>query len=100
MSSSDALARDPTIEPCLSPQAIRAPAARCAGWSRARAPTPSSTSGVTLDGQHLDTDARWRGPRIIQTVEPSNGRYAVVVRHYSAALVSVRVGADTLTGSG
>lgn len=79
---------------------LRLPSDGAATVERLQAPTPSSTSGVTLDGQHLDTDARWKGPRIIQTVEPSDGRYAVVVRHFSAALVSVRVGADTLTGSG
>jgi hypothetical protein len=78
---------------------LRLPSDGPATVQRLQAPTPSSTSGVTLDGQHLDTEAQWKGPRITQTVEPSDGRYAVVVRRYSATLVSVRVGSDTLTGS-
>ena len=78
---------------------LRLPSDGAATVQRLVAPTPSSTSGVTLDGQHLDSNARWKGSRTTQTVEPSDGRYVVVVRHYSAALVSVRVGSDTLIGS-
>jgi hypothetical protein len=78
---------------------LRLPSYGAATVGRLQAPTASSTSGVTLDGQHLDSDAQWKGPRITQTVEPTDGRYTVVVRHYSAALVSVRVASDTLTGS-
>ncbi len=77
---------------------LRLPSSGPASVQRLLAPTPASTSGITLDGQHLDADARWRGRRVTQTVASLAGRYTVVVPGYSAALITVRVADDTLTG--
>ena len=57
-SSSGAPGRDRTTAPCPPPQATRAPAARCAGWRRARSPRPSSTTTRRRRGRRAPPHAR------------------------------------------
>lgn len=61
------------------------------------APLATSTSGVTLDGQHLDAQGRWRGRRATVALRPGSG-YAVTVRGLSATLLTGSVLPGSLTG--
>ncbi len=64
---------------------------------RLLAPSASSTSGVTLDGQQLGHDGFWHGKQTMQTLRPTgNGSYVLRVRGQSAALLTVPVAAHTL----
>jgi hypothetical protein len=64
---------------------------------RLLAPSASSTSGVTLEGQQLNHQAFWQGKRTQETVAPSgNGAYVLRVRGESAAILTVPVAATTL----
>jgi hypothetical protein len=65
-------------------------AAGSAQVQRLLAPAPSSRFGVTLGGQWLDHNGRWRGSHVLETVTPADGSYTVTLRGYSAALLSVR----------
>ena len=68
---------------------------------RLLAASASSTSGVTLEGQHLNHQAMWQGRPNLQILRPSrDGSYAVVVRGQSAALVTVPVAPRTLSAPG
>jgi hypothetical protein len=68
---------------------IHTPGAGPASVQRLTAPSPSATSGVTLDGQWLGRDGKWHGRRSTQTIEPTGEDYRVTVKRYSAALVSI-----------
>ncbi|MBV8988293.1 MAG: hypothetical protein JO372_06995, partial [Solirubrobacterales bacterium] len=68
---------------------------------RLLAPSASSTSGVTLGGQHLDHQAMWQGRPKVQLLRPTrNGSYVLSVRGESAALVTVPVAPSTLNSPG
>jgi hypothetical protein len=65
------------------------------------APSASSTSGVTLEGQHLDHQALWQGRPKVQILRPTrDGSYVLWVRGESAALVTVPVAPSTLNSPG
>lgn len=59
-----------------------------AAVQRLLAPSPSSRTGVTLDGQHLGANGRWYGRAATQQIEPVAHQYAVTVRGASAVLVN------------
>jgi hypothetical protein len=66
---------------------------------RLLAPSASSTSGVTLDGQQFNHQAFWQGKQNTQTLRPTrNGSYVLRVRGESAAMLTVPVAASTLAG--
>jgi glycosyl hydrolase family 79 len=65
------------------------PAAWPASVQRLTAPSARASTGVTLGGQQLGRDARWHGPRDIQTVEPRSRGYDFTVSGISAALLTV-----------
>ncbi len=54
---------------------------------RLLAPAASSSTGVTLAGQHLSVGGTWLGHASSQTITPRRGTYQVTVRRVSAALV-------------
>ncbi len=54
-----------------------------------RAPRIWSSSGVRFGGQWIGADGRWHGKLHAPRVNPSGGRYQVVVPEFSAALVSI-----------
>ena len=73
----------------------------CAGFAegvqRLLAPSASSTSGVTLEGEQLNHQAEWQGKLKLQTLKPTgNGSYVLRVGGESAALLAVPVAASTL----
>ncbi len=68
---------------------LRVPPAGPASVQRLRAPSASATSRVTLDGQWLGRDGRWRGRRATRTIAPTASGYTLTVGRYSAALVSI-----------
>ena len=68
---------------------LRLPARAPAEVERLLAPSVSSTSGVTLDGQRLGRDGKWLGRRARETVVPELGRYELKLPRDSAALVGV-----------
>jgi Glycosyl hydrolase family 79 C-terminal beta domain len=59
---------------------------------RLLAPSPTATNGVTLGGQSfgLTRTGELAGPVVETTVEPSGGRYSVVLPPASAALLTLR----------
>jgi hypothetical protein len=64
---------------------------------RLLAPSASSTSGVTLEGQQLNHQAEWQGKLKLQTLKPTrSGSYVLRVGGESAALLAVPVAASTL----
>ena len=64
---------------------------------RLLAPSASSTSGMTLEGQQLNHQVEWQGRLKLQTLRPTrNGFYVLRVRGESAALLAVPVAASTL----
>jgi hypothetical protein len=64
---------------------------------RLLAPSASSTSGVTLDGQQLSHQGFWQGKQTMETLSPTgNGSYVLRVRGQSAALLTVPVAPRTL----
>ncbi|MFZ0040610.1 MAG: hypothetical protein WAK93_04830 [Solirubrobacteraceae bacterium] len=77
---------------------LRLPSSQTATVQRLLAAKASSTSGETLAGQHLNADAHFAGRFDAQRIAPTDGAYTVVVRRYSAALVTVPVAATTLAG--
>jgi hypothetical protein len=68
---------------------------------RLLAPSPASKEGeVTFAGQRIGEDARWRGTRVVEQLNPTRRGYAVTIRGYSAALLSFRVRPGALVTSG
>jgi hypothetical protein len=68
---------------------------------RLLAPSASSTSGVTLEGQQFNHQGEWQGKEKLQTLAPTrNGSYVLRVRGESAALLTVPVAASTLDAPG
>jgi hypothetical protein len=68
---------------------------------RLLAPSASSTSGVTLEGQHLNHQVMWQGRAKVQVLRPTrDGSYVLWVRGESAALVTVPVAPSTLNSPG
>lgn len=76
------------------PSAISAklvlPATGPATIQRLLAPSVTSRSGVTLDGQQLGHDDRWRGHRSDESAAGVSGVYRLVLPPTSAALLTVR----------
>ena len=58
-----------------------------ASVERLRAPSASSHTGITLDGQHLTTRGAWLGSHSTEVIRPVSGSYQVTVPGFSAALV-------------
>src|SRR5581483_7670399 len=56
---------------------------------RLLAPSPRSTTRVTLAGQSIGSDGRWHGRRRIEAVRPAGGAYRLPVPAYSAAQVNL-----------
>jgi hypothetical protein len=77
--------------------AMRLPATGPGVVQRLLARSASATSGVTLDGQQLDSEVHWRGQPTAQTITPSAGTYLVAVPPQSAAMLSVHVSSGALT---
>jgi hypothetical protein len=77
---------------------LRVPAVGPAIVQRLLAPSASATSGVTLDGQWLGRDGRWKGRRDTRSIAPTGSGYTLTVGRYSAALVSMGIGAPATTG--
>jgi hypothetical protein len=69
---------------------LKLPATGSATVERLLAPSPKSTSGVSLAGQYLGRDGRWSGSRKIETVAMRHHRYALRIPPFSAAIVTVR----------
>lgn len=68
---------------------------------RLLAPSASSTSGVTLEGQYLNHQANWQGTPRLEIIRPTrDGSYVLTVRGESAALVTVPVAPNTLKSRG
>ena len=80
---------------------LNLPSRRRGFVERLLAPSASSTSGVTLAGQHLNHQALWRGRSKVQLLRPArDGSYVLWVRGESAALVTVPVAPSTLNSPG
>ena len=71
---------------------LHLPATGPATVQRLLAPSASSTTGETLDGQRLGPDGTWIGTRLTETITPgAHGGYVLTVPRRSAALVGVRI---------
>jgi hypothetical protein len=70
---------------------LHLPATGPATVQRLLAPSASSTTGETLDGQRLGPDGAWIGTRRIETITPGARGYVLTVPRRSAALVRVRI---------
>jgi hypothetical protein len=76
---------------------LQLPTSSRAFVQRLLAPSASSTSGVTLDGQQLGHQGFWQGKEGTETLSPTrNGWYVLRVRGQSAAILTVPVAASTL----
>jgi hypothetical protein len=71
---------------------LHLPATGPATVQRLLAPSASSTSGETLDGQRIGPDGTWVGVRQIGTVVAGRQGYVLTIPRRSEALVSVRMG--------
>jgi hypothetical protein len=71
---------------------LRLPAAGAASVQRLLADSPYSRSGVTLNGQQLNSAAKWTGTPRSEAI-PSRGRagYVLTLPRRSAALIAVRL---------
>ena len=69
---------------------MRLPATGPATVQRLLAPSASSTTGETLDGQRLGPDGTWIGARQIGTITRGPNGYVLTVPRRSAALVGVQ----------
>jgi Glycosyl hydrolase family 79 C-terminal beta domain len=58
-----------------------------ASLERLLAPSVTSRTGITLDGQHLTTRGGWLGSPSTEVIGPVSGSYEVTVPAFSAALV-------------
>jgi hypothetical protein len=70
---------------------LHLPATGPATVQRLLAPSASSTTGETLDGQRLGPDGTWVGTRLTQTITAGARGYLLTVPRRSAALVGVRI---------
>jgi len=68
---------------------LKVPGAAKATVQTLIAPSANSVGDVTLEGQQLDAQAQWQGPRRPPTITGSGGTLHVRVRGISAALVSI-----------
>ena len=66
---------------------VRLPRFGPASVERLRAPSAGSSTGVTLDGQHLTRGGGWLGSRSTGVIQPVSGSYEVTVPAFSAALL-------------
>jgi hypothetical protein len=69
--------------------ALHLPATDPATVQRLLAPSVSSRSGVTLDGQQLSAEGSWQGRAATETITPGIDGYELTIPRFSAALVSV-----------
>ncbi|MDQ2894916.1 MAG: glycosyl hydrolase family 79 C-terminal domain-containing protein [Actinomycetota bacterium] len=60
--------------------------------------TARATTGVTLAGQHLDSQGHWTGTLTTQTINATSSSYNVTVRGSSATLVTAPIPPGALTG--
>jgi hypothetical protein len=74
---------------------LKLPATGAATLERLLAPSTSSRSGVTLDGQRLGRDGRWQGRPDSETLRPGPHGYQLTLPRFSAALLSVTYSART-----
>jgi hypothetical protein len=72
--------------------ALHLPATGPATVQRLLAPSASSTTGETLDGQRLGPDGTWIGTRLTQTITRGAHGYMLTLPRRSEALVGVRIG--------
>ena len=70
---------------------LRLPGTGPATIERLLAPSVNARCGVTLDGQSLVADGRWRGRRATETIAAHADAYTLTIPAYSAAMVSVRI---------
>lgn len=75
------------------------PATHRAAVQRLTAASIRATSGMSLGGQHLDNQGRWRGTPRQETLNRAARGYALVLPRYSAALVTVNLSPGALTGA-
>ncbi len=68
---------------------LHLPARGAASVERLLAPSARARTGVTLDGQRLGADGRWRGAPAPGALAPSRTGYRLGMPSFSAALVSV-----------
>jgi hypothetical protein len=68
---------------------IRAPRGPVAGVEQMLASSLLTESRVTLAGQRIGADGRWRGRRVVGRVSWHDGGYSLVVPALSGALVSI-----------
>jgi hypothetical protein len=71
---------------------LRLPATGPATVQRLLAPSASSTSGETLDGQRIGPEGTWIGTRQIGTIVAGRQGYMLTIPRRSAALVGVQIG--------
>jgi hypothetical protein len=57
--------------------------------TRLRAPSIASRTGVTLGGRRIGPDGRWHGQTIATIARARSGAYYVLVRGYSASLLTI-----------
>jgi hypothetical protein len=72
---------------------VRVRATGAASVQRLLAPSPYSRTGVTLNGQRLDSASHWTGTPRTDTIAPSasGGGYVLTLARRSAALMSLRL---------
>lgn len=71
--------------------ALRVPARGVATVERLLAPSAGSHSDVTLAGQYLDRQGRWRGEPVRATLVAGRHGFVVIVPRQTAALVTLRL---------
>jgi hypothetical protein len=76
--------------------ALDLPATAPATVERLLAPSVRSSSNVTLGGQWLDSDARWKGRAVRTVIVPTHHLYEVGLPAYSAALVTAHIRSGSL----
>jgi hypothetical protein len=70
---------------------LRLPASDPASVVRLLAPSPRSTSGVTLGGMRLGRRGEWKGSPVAQTVTRSGPGYELTVPRWSELILGVRL---------
>ncbi|MBV8219050.1 MAG: hypothetical protein JO325_11345, partial [Solirubrobacterales bacterium] len=71
---------------------LHLPATGPATVQRLTAPSASSTSGETLDGQRIGPEGNWIGTRQVGTIAAGRQGYVLTIPRQSEALVGVRLG--------
>jgi hypothetical protein len=71
------------------------PAVGAASVQRLLAPSVAATSGITLNGQTLDSRGHWSGPPAGESVAQVGGSYTVSIPGMSAAIVTVAARSGT-----